>query len=400
MSVIELVENAPSIEVELDPVAGAALARAQIIQATPSLEPNRWTVAALSKVGVARIGSTEIRVRPKLPIGRLFFLLGFAINPSYWRSEDILVAEAPDLVSAVAEAFWRQADRAVSHGLIQGYRVVEDASTVLRGRLREADQMRLHFGLAIPLEIRFDEYTVDVAENQLLKGAAQALLRLPGIGPSARTRLVRLAVLLADVSAPVRGHPLPIWRPSRLNTRYHTALGLAELILSGTSVDQWHGQHSISGFMVDMARVFEDFLGASLGAALAASGGAVRTQDRTHHLDIDDHIPLRPDLVWYPQPELVGAVVDAKYKAEKPSGFPNADVYQMLAYCTVLGLRTGHLVYAKGYEPEQRHVVRNAGVEVLQHALDLDQAPGPLLAQVGELGQRIVEAAAVEGAAV
>jgi len=39
-------------------------------------------------------------------------------------------------------------------------------------------------------------------------------------------------------------------------------------------------------------------------------------------------------------------VVDAKYKAEKPSGFPNAGVYQMLAYCLRLGLPEGHLVNA------------------------------------------------------
>lgn len=41
-------------------------------------------------------------------------------------------------------------------------------------------------------------------------------------------------------------------------------------------------------------------------------------------------------------------MVDAKYEAEKPSGFPQADTYQMLAYCTVLGLPVGHLVYAEG----------------------------------------------------
>ena len=47
------------------------------------------------------------------------------------------------------------------------------------------------------------------------------------------------------------------------------------------------------------------------------------------------------------------AVIDAKYKAEKPAGYPNADLYQMLAYCTALRLSDGHLVYAKG-SAEQR----------------------------------------------
>jgi 5-methylcytosine-specific restriction enzyme subunit McrC len=39
-----------------------------------------------------------------------------------------------------------------------------------------------------------------------------------------------------------------------------------------------------------------------------------------------------------------------KYKAEKPGGFPDADLYQLLAYCTTLRLPVGHLVYAEGNE--------------------------------------------------
>ena len=29
-------------------------------------------------------------------------------------------------------------------------------------------------------------------------------------------------------------------------------------------------------------------------------------------------------------------------------GFPNADRYQMLAYCRTLGLQAGHLIYTEG----------------------------------------------------
>jgi 5-methylcytosine-specific restriction enzyme subunit McrC len=33
---------------------------------------------------------------------------------------------------------------------------------------------------------------------------------------------------------------------------------------------------------------------------------------------------------------------------ERPGGFPQADLYQMLAYCTALRLPEGHLIYARG----------------------------------------------------
>lgn len=76
------------------------------------------------------------------------------------------------------------------------------------------------------------------------------------------------------------------------------------------------------------------------------------------------------------------AVADAKYKQEKPAGYPDADLYQMLAYCTALRLPRGHLIYAKGNAIAARHVVRHAGTEIICHALNLTLSPQELLAQV------------------
>ncbi|GHE26408.1 hypothetical protein GCM10018781_78580 [Kitasatospora indigofera] len=84
------------------------------------------------------------------------------------------------------------------------------------------------------------------------------------------------------------------------------------------------------------------------------------------------------------------AVADAKYKAEKSDGYPDADLYQMLAYCTALGLPEGHLVYARGNAPHAAHRVRHAGIVIHQHALDLDRPPGDLLAEVRSLARQML----------
>jgi len=136
-----------------------------------------------------------------------------------------------------------------------------------------------------------------------------------------------------------------------------------------------------------LAKVFEDFLTATLTRALEAHGGLCRAQD-PHDLDGAGRVGMNPDLVWY-RAGRPAAVIDAKYKAEKPAGFPNADVYQLLAYCTALGLTEGHLVYAKGNEPTVTHHIRNAGITIHAHALDLAAAPDALLAQVDDLADRL-----------
>lgn len=89
--------------------------------------------------------------------------------------------------------------------------------------------------------------------------------------------------------------------------------------------------------------------------------GRMVAQDSQWWLDQDREINLRPDLVWHPSPRhdsrAAGLVVDVKYKAEKYGGFPNPDVYQVLAYCSALQLPVGHLVYAKGNEPVRECVL-------------------------------------------
>ncbi len=98
---------------------------------------------------------------------------------------------------------------------------------------------------------------------------------------------------------------------------------------------------------------------------------------------------MRPDFVLYGPDGAPRAVADAKYKAEKRNGYPDADLYQMLAYCTALGLHEGHLVYAKGNAPHAAHRVRHAGVVLHQHALDLDREPAALLADIAGLSRQM-----------
>ena len=389
MTRIELKENGDPVDIQLSDRVGLALRSSGLVTATPAVEDGWWTVGPAASVGVARVADVEIWVQPKLPIRRLFFLLGYANDDRVWRDEALELTEAPDLLRAIATAFARQADRATQQGLLQGYRVKEEASPVLRGRLRTAEQLKRRFGLPIPLEVRFDDYGVDIPENQLLRGAAERLLALSEIDARTRRTLLRLVRATADVSPLRRGDRLPIWQASRLNARYHVALRLAEIVLRGGSVEQAHGLVQVNGFMLDMAKVFENFVTEALGDALRRRGGHCKAQD-PWHLDEDRLVRMKPDLVWYRTGSREpAAVIDAKYKAEKPSGFPNADLYQMLAYCSVTGLNRGHLVYAKGQETQYRHQIREVGIEITQHTLDLDQQPDDLLAQVDVLAGAI-----------
>jgi 5-methylcytosine-specific restriction enzyme subunit McrC len=335
----------------------------------------------------------EIHIKPKVSIARLLFLVGYSQHAAAWRPETVPLAEAADLIPVVAQALWRQTERAIHQGLLPGYILVEESSQVLRGRLRESEQLHRHHGLPLPLEIRHDEFTIDIPENQILRTACERMLTVPRVDTESQRMLRRLLRDFADLTPLSRGDPVPPWQASRLNARYHTALRLAELVLQATSVEHSPGGVAVNGFLLDMPRLFEDFITVALREALvAAYGGRVDDQDR-NYFDEATKVALRPDIVW----KICGspaAVIDAKYKAEKPAGYPNADLYQLLAYCTVLRRHNGHLVYAKGNETPAHHVVRRSGIEIFCHAVDLDQPPDALLVQMSDLAERVARLAA------
>ncbi|MGH9223385.1 MAG: McrC family protein [Acidimicrobiales bacterium] len=390
MTDVHLVEGGDSVVVMLDDNMGDALSASKLVEAH-RLGGGAWAVTPLTKVGVASIAGVTVWIRPKIDIHRILFLMCYARDPG-WRTDLVDLEQVADLLAVLAWAFADQAERALQLGLLQGYVETDDSLPVLRGRLRDADQLRQRFGLAVPLLVRYDHYTVDIAENRILRAATELLLRLPGIDGANRLRLRGIRLLLAEVGS-IRTGLLPGWRPTRLNARYHVALWLAELILSGDAVDQTPGDLRINGFIVDMAKVFENFLVAALTRSLNAIAGVCRPQD-PNYLDADSRISMAPDLVWYVDGR-PAAVIDAKYKAEKPAGFPNADIYQMLAYCTGLSLSEGHLVYAKGNDVEGQHVVRNADVTISTHTVDLALAPSDILIQIDALASVVASASTV-----
>lgn len=405
MIALELVEHAPAVSVPLPDAVGRALAAGRIVDASPDpYTAGKWLLRAGSKVGALTVGvpggePVTVRIAPKVPIARLFFLLGHSLDPRGWRDDQIDVAEHLDLLPALAHAVERQVDLALRRGLLQGYRATEDTSFVVRGRIREAEQIRRHFGAALPVEIAYDEFSSDIAENQLLRAAVERLLRLPGVPGDVRRRLLHQRARLADIAPLVRGQVLPAWHPTRLNARYHHALHLARVVLEGSSAEHAPGDLRIDGFLFNMNKLFEDFVTVALREALRSAefaefsgspGFSARLQD-SHHLDEASEIRMKPDFVLYGPGGTPSAVVDAKYKAEKREGYPDADLYQMLAYCTALGLAEGHLIYAKGNATHAAHRVRHAGIVIHQHALDLDQQPGALLGEIRSISQQLTQ---------
>lgn len=270
---------------------------------------------------------------------------------------------------------------------------MEESLRTVRGRVRIGDQMSRRPGLLLPLEVSYDDYTPDVAENQILRAAIRLMLHVPRLSDALVVRLAHLNSKPDGVFASNHGAPLPAWTESRINGHYVPALRLSEIILRTMSAEAGAGRRVVASFVVNMASVFEDFVTTALREALEPYPGLTEWQyeafmdEPEHGYPSSDRVRMYVDVV-HTLGGRPAMIFDAKYKAASAGGaYPNADHYQMLAYCTALDVPRAWLVYAGAGELRVRWV-RNTGVSVGEFPLDLSREPEALLARVGELARQ------------
>ena len=342
-----------------------------------------------STVGALDIGDLSVSIRPKLDISRVLFLASYATGAFDLREERFDFQDAPTLVEALASALAAAARRAFARGLLHGYRTEEEALHTVRGRIRIDEQIRRRFGVPVPVEVRYDEFTDDITANRLVKAAAARLGRMRLRSARSREGLRWVAARLENVSL-VEFPAVPEVTFDRLSEHYREVVALSRLILRHTSFETDRGRIRAPGFLMDMNAVFQGFVTQALRDALRVSDRVFRSGELVRRVTLDEagEVRLKPDLSWW-EGSTCTFVGDAKYKRIRYEHAPNADLYQLLAYATALDLPSGLLIYAEGEEKPAAHRVRHAGIRLEIAALDLSGTIDELLAGIDELAALI-----------
>ena len=351
------------------------------------LRPSSW-------VGAVNIGDRSVIVRPKIPVDRVMFLITYALDPKHWRNEAIDLTPDADVLEAVALAFARRTQQAIHRGLLRGYRREEEALNTVRGQIRFADQIGRRYGLPLPIEVAYDEYTEDIEHNRLLKTALHRLshAHIRSMAVRQELRRLRSAFDMVQLGTYRRG-AVPEIRYTRLDEHYRPAVELARLIIENSSLELFGGQVSGASFLIDMNVVFERFLYVALGETLGLGEDRWKSE-KSLNLDTQGRIKMEPDLSWWAlatnENELRACFVgDAKYKKLDTPGFRHADIYQMLAYCTAADLPSGLLIYAAGEDEPSEYRINHAGKTIEVTALDLSGTPAAILGEVSRLAERV-----------
>jgi 5-methylcytosine-specific restriction enzyme subunit McrC len=374
--VITLQEWSRAEDLELTPAQVEILASTDRFALRPQPGASqRWRLSATSYVGVARVGELQLKVVPKVGVQRLLELLCTSLDRISWDDQEVALGKSDDLLRFVAESFTRRAEQVVRRGVLQGYRSLDESIFGLRGRIDMGRQMARRCGLPLPVEVTYDDYTIDIPENQLLLGAGLVLLRMGDLPTGVASRLRRLEVQLDGVRPTPPAPSPPQVARTRLNDHYRPAITLARLILKSSSLDmEGNPTCSSDAFLVDMNKVFEDVVSLGLQQALEGTGFRVILQHRDH-LDEQSHVEIQPDIVVRRASGSVAAIADVKYKRPLTD---NADVYQAVAYATRYGLDQVALIFAEASPVTALHVgditVRLLSVDLSATAFERERA--------------------------
>lgn len=234
-------------------------------------------------------------------------------------------------------AFLRETAQALGHGLARDYVTHDDTLPTLRGKLRVTDQLRQPHPRPDRLAVSYDEHTLDIAANRVLKKALQ-LAAAHTRTTANQTRCRQLLATLADVSEPAN-LAVDLQRTqtnSRLHRPYEPALRWANWLLRGQGPGLCAGPNVAHCLLFPMERVFEQYVAAGFRRA----GVDVQIQQSSAWL-IDDHngtprFKLRPDLLLRHNGRTI--VLDTKWKTLDANdhtghyGIEQADLYQLYAY--------------------------------------------------------------------
>jgi 5-methylcytosine-specific restriction enzyme subunit McrC len=339
-----------------------------------------WRLRAQAKVGAVRFEGFDLIERPR----------------DWWSNDEVDLLVHHDLFAGIARLLAHTVERAIGRGVQHGYVERRERLVALRGRIDLREQLRRPC-TPVPASCRYDDYTADTKLNQLIRAALARVLRLPGL-PGTVRRTLHLQLSLLEEVSPVEPDLqwADKWQPSRLDRRYLPAVRLSALVLRRLVLSEAAGNTRAYSFLVDMNQLYERFIEEGLRKRLQAADSTIRViGQEQRHLDVENHLMIRPDVVIRRGPS-TAFVLDSKYVLAG-DGTTHVDHHaQLLSYAIRHNIKDVALVYVlkpslTAPATDLVTTIRYAGVRIHSWTLDLTRGPEQIEAGMDNLAQRILD---------
>lgn len=386
MQTIALREATTTRGCDISPATAHWLTLRKVATVQPSAAPGCFDVFTGNVCGVVSAHGTQFEIAPKLPTHYLISLLTYARTGLTWEASPTQ-QEIHDVADLFVVYYASKLSEALRLGLLRGYETTDKQSRFYRGRLRMKDQLSRHQMRIQPLEVRYQDFTSNIPENQILLAAVDAgLAMLPKHSSTAIKTAVqqlrRARAAFRNVSPLGAYEQRPRWTPNALNKKLHHVLEIAELILSSQGVKVQVGGQRSAGILIETWRVFESAVARAFRDSLPM--GTVSTQ-QSRRFSLDMATTIRPDLVISDEHGPC-AVADTKYK--DGNSLSREDLYQAITYATVYGLSSSTLIYA-GSGRDRNIRISGSDITIQIRFADMGLPLSEFRAQVGEIAHEM-----------
>jgi 5-methylcytosine-specific restriction enzyme subunit McrC len=359
---------------------------------SPTGRRNCYRITPAGHVGVIAAPDTRLIIRPKVPLRSLFFLLdpGTAVTITDDRTTPV---PGDETLTFLTSRLVQLLEERVAAGLHRGYTERAEQGSFLQGQLDVAAQLREVSPRRDQLHCRFEEFTADVLCNQLPKATAERVLRSPLIPEGVRSILRRALSPFESVgTTPLHADAFAAVTLNRLTESYRPLLDLCRLLVEGLGPSEDTGEFHCPTFLLDMERIFERHVTAAVVRGFAnRERFAVAVQPWFRVAEPDASHPevrIQPDVV-VSRDGRPWLVVDAKWKRPGKIPLVTDDFYQVLAYCSALGVKRAALVYPGRRNRRWIYRVAQSGVCVEVYTLRVIGERAECEAAVVRLGRRL-----------
>ena len=243
-----------------------------------------------------------------------------------------------DILEVFISMFLEELSKVIKYGLKSNYVSVKSNERFLKGKLLMTQHIRKNSINKSHFYNEFDEYLIDVPENQLLKTTLEFLLKRSK--DNNNLRLIREQLVYFDFVSTTKDvqQSLSKIQLGRNYRYYEQSLNWCEIFLSGKSFTAFRGSNLAFAILFPMEKIFEAYIAHIVKKVL--SNCDVSTQDATCWLfdnteETKRSYKLRPDIVVTNRESELTTIADKKWKILTTKNGPSqADLYQMYAYFT------------------------------------------------------------------
>lgn len=332
----------------------------------------QWQLISLGWVGFIPLTSEiSLYLSPKVPLKTLFGMIEYAYRLNSFQFIDGLITcnSLEEFYEQIAKILAKNILIRGKKGFYRSYYSKNEQLPYICGRLDIQKTSRQPWN--INLACRYEEFTSDIEDNQILAWTLHKIL-LTGMCTETSLPIIRLAYRTMQGFASLKpfGPKACIKRLyNRLNQDYLGMHAICRFFLENSGPKHETGSHNMIPFLVDMDRLFELFVSEWLKAHLP-SRYSIRSQEAIS-LNGTGNIVFKIDLVLYDETTKTPlCVLDTKYKVpDKPS---NSDISQVVFYALAKKCTHAVLIYPTVITSPFSCTVSDIKIETLTFALDMD----------------------------